>query len=263
MHLYYQVFPENQDIDAADEAPVVIIPGLFGSTANWRSFARELSKTRPVIVIDQRNHGRSPHEESHQYQDMVSDLLEMVDYWGFDKIVPCGHSMGGKTAMLFALAYPERVEQLLVLDIAPKRYHHSHAPFLDALMGIDVTQLKSRSEADKALRTAIPDTGTRLFLLQSLAGKAGAYYWRINLAVLHAAMSEITDFPLNPWPKEPIEMQARLIYGQRSEYVLEQDHDSFRELFSDVSLSAIAGAGHWLHVEQSRAVLDAVIDAIQ
>ena len=171
MKLHFQHYPENIQVSAlANFKPLVIIPGLFGSTTNWRSFGRQFAATRPVIIVDQRNHGRSPHINSNSYDDMLQDLLEFCDDHGLVRIVLCGHSMGGKVAMLFTLAHPERVEKLVVLDIAPVPYDHSHAPYLEELMALDLSQLKSRGEADRALQESIPDTATRLFLLQSLSG---------------------------------------------------------------------------------------------
>ena len=176
MKLYSQHFPDDLSVDQLrHHLPMIIIPGLFGSTANWRSFARKLSVTQPVLVVDQRNHGRSPHAGTNTYDDMVADLIELCDHLSIEKAIFCGHSMGGKTAMQLALNHQERVEKLIVLDIAPVKYQHSHAPFLEGLMDIDLSALKSRSEADRALQDVITDTATRLFLLQNLTGSSGSY----------------------------------------------------------------------------------------
>jgi len=118
MELYYQSYsPDSLSDKESDKTPIIIIPGLFGSTINWRSFARKLSESYAVIVIDQRNHGESPHAATNSYADMVNDLLLLCDRLSFDQVVLCGHSMGGKVAMLFALLYPERVQSLAVLLI--------------------------------------------------------------------------------------------------------------------------------------------------
>jgi len=271
MQLYYQSYSkklsspleelaenENKLGEVHNKPPVVIIPGLFGSTVNWRSFAKKLSESHDVIVIDQRNHGESPHASSHSYADMVSDLLEFIDRFGLERIVLCGHSMGGKVAMLFSLLYPERVSQLVVLDIAPVTYKHSHAPYLRALMKIDLSTLSSRSDAEKALKESIPDTSTRLFLIQSLVGKQGEYYWRLNLPVLLADMPLITGFPKDNVDGISNPVDTLFVLGGESDYVRNEDVDIIKAYFPNTHIKTIDGAGHWLHAERPQQVMDAL-----
>lgn len=268
MQLYYQKHPQKRpqsaesSVSAESERvsePIIIIPGLFGSTKNWRSFASNLSAIGDVYVIDQRNHGESPHADSHSYADMVADLLEFMDGLGFASAHLVGHSMGGKVAMCCALWHPERVSRLCVLDIAPVTYQHSHAPFLSAMLSIDLSQLKSRSEADRLLLEAIPDKATRMFLLQSLSGSPGGYSWNLNLQVLHDFMDEIIDFPVDTmtWSSQS-NVATVLISGSLSTYVDSSHQEIFRRYFANADFVSIAEAGHWLHVEQPAAVLAAI-----
>lgn len=262
MELYYQKYPEQTD--AADgQVPVIIIPGLFGSTSNWRSFARDLSGDHPVYVIDQRNHGRSPHAQTQSYHDMAADLMAFIEQQRFERVILCGHSMGGKTAMTFSLLHPERVEKLVVLDIAPVKYQHSHAPFLEELMKIDLAALNSRREADRALAEAIPEPATRLFLLQSLTGSPGAYYWRINLAVLYEYMSEIVSFPevLNEGYTSPV--ASLFILGELSDYVLPEHYSDIEKKFKSAQFTQVADAGHWLHADQPKSLLKKVSEFLK
>lgn len=249
MQLYSLCYPDDAGQSETGQAPVIIIPGLFGSTTNWRSFAKKLSETRPVIVIDQRNHGRSPHQDSHSYADMVDDLRRFIDARGLERVILCGHSMGGKVAMAFALRFPERLEKLLVLDIAPVGYQHSHAPFLEALMQLDLSSLGSRGEADRTLQSAIPDLSTRLFLLQSLSGSAGSFEWRINAPVLHAYMSQITAFPRQDFEGVRSSLPAAFIFGEASDYVPPYK-PQIRDYFINATFHGIASAGHWLHADK-------------
>lgn len=263
MKLYYQTFPESLDINALDQSPVIIIPGLFGSTSNWRSFAKALAEDYPVIVVDQRNHGRSAHADTQSYFDMSDDLLGLLNSLDIKQAILCGHSMGGKVAMVFSLLHPERVRSLVVMDIAPVVYSHSHAPFLEALLDIDLSQLESRSAADKALQSAIPDTGTRLFLLQSLTGSSKNYQWRLNLSVLNSEMSKIVGFPSSELEVMVNSVDACLIYGEDSTYVAEKHQVAVLRYFPEVEFVGIPNAGHWLHVEQPKLVLEALRTFLQ
>lgn len=256
MELHFQKYPE-QAAAPVGQTPVIIIPGLFGSTSNWRSFARDLSSDHPVYVIDQRNHGRSPHAKTQSYHDMATDLLAFIEQHAFDKVILCGHSMGGKTAMTFSLLYPERVEKLLVLDIAPVTYTHSHAPFLEELMKVDLHSLNSRREADKALAGAIPELATRMFLLQSLTGSPGKYHWRINLPVLHEYMAEIVSFPQS-LSEHSSGVACLFVMGSLSDYVVPEYYPEIEQKFKNVEYAQIADAGHWLHADQPKSLLIAV-----
>lgn len=254
MQLYFQSYPEV----LSRPEPIIIIPGLFGSSTNWRSFAKALSNEYDVYVVDQRNHGRSPHADSQSYADMAADLLSFLDFHSIEQAVLCGHSMGGKTAMVFSLLHPERVKKLAVLDIAPTTYLHSHAPFLESLLEVDLSQLQSRAEADRAIVEAIPETATRLFLLQNLTGSPGRYRWRINLAVLHEYMTEIVGFPSHLLDKLVCESQTAFIHGELSDYVGHEHRDEIDRWFPNAEFVQIAAAGHWLHVDQPTAVQNAL-----
>ncbi len=261
MDLYYQTYPADYlEKPLADReslaSPVLIIPGLFGSTANWRGISKKLSDTCPVIVIDQRNHGRSPHADSNSYSDMVGDLHDFIEQHQLAKLILCGHSMGGKVAMLFSLLHPAYVEQLVVLDIAPVTYQHSHAPFLEELLKIDLSQLESRKDADRLLASVIPDDGTRLFLLQSLAGTVGDFYWRINLSILHEFMSQIVGFPDESVANLGNGCEVIAITGEFSNYVSAQGYQKLQDYFNNSKQVVVDNAGHWLHAEQPTKVLD-------
>jgi pimeloyl-ACP methyl ester carboxylesterase len=135
MRLYYRELGKGE--------PLVILHGLYGSSDNWMSIGRELSSKYRVILVDQRNHGQSPHNNSHTYSDLALDLLELFDLLHLGEAIIVGHSMGGKVAMLFAAQYPDKVKALVVVDILPYSYReengfgntqeHEHRKILAAL----------------------------------------------------------------------------------------------------------------------------------
>lgn len=250
MILHHQLFPTGADIAAG--TPLVIVPGLFGSIANWRSVARELSEHRTVIVVDQRNHGRSSHMQTNTYADMVEDLNALIQHLGISVVDLAGHSMGGKVTMLFALAFPKLVRSLVVLDVAPITYAHSHAPLVQALINLELNSLRSRADADKQLQGTISDTPTRLFLLQSLAGSPLNYHWRLNLPVLLDAMTEISGFPE---VQSSNSLACWVLRGEKSDYVLSEHMSEIQRLFPQCQIVDIPDAGHWLHAEQPASVI--------
>ncbi len=256
MELFYRKYGEAGP-------PLIIVHGLYGSGDNWIAIARELAAGFEVYVVDQRNHGQSPHTEIHDYPSMRDDLRDFMDGQGIDKAVLIGHSMGGKTIMSFALSWPERVQSLISIDIAPKSYHNlaldshaaaNHARMIDAMLELDMSVAESREEVDLAIRPKIGSDRVRSFLLKNVRrDKEGAFYWRINLKALKdnldpildglevdSAIAEggITGFP------------ALFISGANSDYIKPEDLGLIRSIFPVADIVTIPNAGHWVHAEQ-------------
>ncbi|GMQ28792.1 alpha/beta fold hydrolase [Algoriphagus confluentis] len=235
--------------------PLVILHGLFGSLDNWFSIARELEKHYTLYLVDQRNHGDSPHTDEWNYQVMVEDLKEMLDEEALEKVYLMGHSMGGKTAMFFASAYPERVEKLIVADIAPRYYPIHHQTILEGLNSIDLKATKSRKEADDQLAEYIQELGVRQFLLKSLGRNSEGFVWKINLPVITKNIEEVGK----ALPEEAkYEGPTLFLGGSNSNYIKQTDLPDLEKHFSNYELEFVANAGHWLHAERPEAVIEEV-----
>ena len=184
-------------------SPLVIVHGLYGSSDNWLNIGKRLAEKHTVYMIDQRNHGHSPFAGSHTFNDMRNDLEEFFDTHKIEKATLLGHSMGGKVAMWFAADFPEKVEKLVIADIAPKDYlllkedsqFYLHQNILLAMQEIDFTKIKSRNDVDDFLAQKIDDTNIRQFLLKNVAKDKTShlYKWRVNAGVLYDHLDEIVS----------------------------------------------------------------------
>ena len=242
------------EYEGPEGTPLVIVHGLFGSARNWTAIAKRLAAARPVVAVDLRNHGDSPRDRAHGYEEMAADLGEVVaDLGGKADIL--GHSMGGKVAMVFALAQPDAVRRLIVADIAPVAYEHTQIGYVEALQGLDLSGLTRRSEADRRLAASVPEPGVRAFLLQSLLLGEGEPSWKLNLDVLGAEMPRIMGFPE---VEGRFEGPVLFLRGGASDYVQDSHAEAIRALFPQAEIAALAGAGHWLHAEQPQAFAEAV-----
>ncbi len=226
--------------------PLIILHGFFASSRNWRQVAEKLAVKQHVYVVDMRNHGASPHHINMDYPDMVVDLLAFMDAQGIKQASLLGHSMGGKVAMWCALKHPERIDKLLVADIAPVRYEHSFNALITALKSLPLQSLKNRKEAEQWLEPDIPELTYRQFLLQNLVLIDGEYTWRVDLDIFYATGDNIIGFP-DVKTVKPYQGAALFLAGGNSNYVRKEQLD---ELFPQAQLSVIADAGHWLHVQQ-------------
>ncbi len=173
-----------------------------------------------------------------------------------------GHSMGGKASMVLALTRPALVRRLVVADIAPVAYEHTHDGLIEAMQALKIDDLTSRAEADRRLSESVSDAGTRAFLLQSLELRDGPpVRWKLNLDVLGgAAMTTVTGWPELP-SAPPYDKPSLFLYGSQSAYVKPpQAHETIHALFPQAVLEGIEGAGHWLHAEKPREV-EAALEA--
>ena len=177
MELNYKKLGEGQ--------PLIILHGLFGSLDNWLTLAKYWAENYEVWLIDQRNHGKSPHADEHSYELMAQDLKKFMEENHIENPIILGHSMGGKTAMEFAITFPAQVKALIVVDIAPVSYQVHHWDIIEALESIDLSKVESRKDADKILQKKISSFGVRQFLLKNLdrIGQS-TYQWKFNLSVL-------------------------------------------------------------------------------
>ena len=166
--------------------PLVLLHGLFGSAGNFGLVQRRLAARFRVIALDLRNHGDSPHAAAMGYAAMAADVRETLRARDALPARLVGHSMGGKVAMQAALAEPDAVAALVVVDIAPVQYPPGFRAYADAMSRLPLRPGLTRAEADAALAPAVPDAGVRGFLLQNLR-LGGTPSWRIGLAGIAAA----------------------------------------------------------------------------
>lgn len=238
---------------------MVILHGLFGSLANWRTVGRSLARRHRVYLVDQRNHGRSPHAPSHTYDDLVVDMVEFLDRREVPKAALVGHSMGGKTAMKLALAHPDRVESLVVVDIGPRRHSaEGLRPVLDALIAVEPSQWTTRDEVAARLAERIPSPRLREFLLMNLArDESGAFRWRLNLGTLDRCFEALGE----PITSETVfGGPALFLRGALSDHLSDADWSDARRLFPRARLVTIPGAGHWVHADAPAAFQGALAE---
>ena len=228
--------------------PFIILHGFLGMGDNWKSLGnRWAEEGYEVHLLDQRNHGRSFHSEAFSYKVLAQDVLEYCQARGLEDIVLLGHSMGGKVAMEFAVAHPDRVSKLIVADIGPKAYPPHHQDILKALSELDFSQIASRGQAEEVLSQYIADEGTRLFLLKNLyRKKKDQFALRINLPVLSDNIGEIGK----ALPEGSVfNGETLFLAGEKSDYIEETDSVLIKKHFPRAEISTIPNAGHWLHAE--------------
>jgi len=253
---------------------VIIVHGLYGSSDNWLTVGRQLAEHGfEVFMLDQRNHGNSPHSPIHNYEAMKQDLLQFIDSQQIKKAILIGHSMGGKTVISFALDYPERVTSLVVVDIAPKKYFEinknqsdlSHDFIINTLLSLHLQDFNSREQISDFVSKSIPSASLRNFLLKNIRRKKYSennsinttiFEWSLNLQ----ALNDNLEIILNSVNFGEIAENQKLniigfpvlfIRGNNSTHIENEDIPLIRKVFPAAEFVSIPNAGHWVHVEQT------------
>lgn len=237
-------------------APLLILHGYFGMSDNWKTLGNQFSNDFEVHLIDQRNHGRSFHADEFNYEVLIEDLYSYINHHQLKNVHIIGHSMGGKTAMLFAVTYPEFINKLIIVDIAPRKYAPHHNAILAGLNGINFSIQNTRGAVDKKLSELIPEFGVRQFLLKNVYWKEkGVLDFRFNLKSLTennpevgAALPSFTIF----------EKQTLFLKGDASDYITKEEEQLIAAHFPNSKIVTISKAGHWLHAENPKQFYDEV-----
>lgn len=242
--------------------PMVILHGLFGSSDNWFTLAKTFAEAYHVYLVDQRNHGQSPHSDEFNYEILTEDLYEFVKEHHISNPVIIGHSMGGKTAMNFAVKYPFLVQKLIIVDIVPKTYPIHHDQILEGMDSIPLEKLQTRIEADELLSKFVPSPDTRQFLLKNLLrkpGGTGGFQWKINLAAIDNHIEEIGE---GMQYEGSYNGPTLFILGAKSNYFQPGDETLISKIFPGSKLVTL-DTSHWVQAEKPKEFAETVLEFLK
>lgn len=247
MELFFRELGQGQ--------PIVMLHGIFGSSDNWLTQSKILSEKYRTFALDLRNHGQSPHDEAFDYNVMVEDVVDFINSKQLTDAVVIGHSMGGKVAMNLALAHPDKLSKLIVVDIAPKEYDMSDYIYTKALNAISIDSIATRQEADEALSEFVPEPDVRQFLLKNLQRKAeGGFNWKLNLPSITA---NILNVGRAVQSKGTFDKPTLFVRGSKSRYILDGDIENIKSIFPAAEFETL-DAGHWVPAEKPMEFVEVV-----
>lgn len=226
---------------------LLIFHGLFGQSDNWATLSKQFAENYTVHAIDLRNHGRSFHSEDMSFEAMTDDLLQYLNHYNIEKSDLIGHSLGGRVVIEFSYKHPERVNKLIVADMAPKAYPPHHQGILKALNSVDFNLVEKRSDVEDVLKQYIPDMGTRQFLLKNVYhADENKYAFRFNLKTLTESYNQMVGGDLT---NGIFEGETLFLKGEKSNYILPEDEEMILQHFPKAKIETISNAGHWIHAE--------------
>ena len=239
---------------------IIILHGLFGMLDNWHTLASRFSAQYQVWIVDQRNHGRSPHSVEFNYPVMADDLHDFFQQHSIPKAHLIGHSMGGKTVMQFAFQYPDLIAKLIVIDIAPIGYPVKHNNEIEAMQSVQLDKITRRSDAEEMLMPLVPENDVRQFLLKNLTREGDTYRWRMDLESIVKNYAAI----IGPVDLDKVYNGATLfIKGGNSDYIREEDKPEILRQFPKAEFITVPGVGHWVHAEAPGHIFDIVTEYFQ
>ena len=190
------------------------------------------------------------------YHTLATDIADFITTHNLHGSHVMGHSLGGKTAMTLALQFPQLLGHLAVLDIAPVTYSHTQLGSIKAMHALTLRKVTRRTDADAALQESVPETMVRQFLLQNLVQNGDDFEWRINLDALANHMDEMIGFPT--FDEKRFDGPTLFLNGMDSDYVLPRHHSAIHRYFPTTQIVGVEQAGHWLHVQKPKMVVDAI-----
>ena len=224
--------------------PLVLLHGLLGSSDNLINVGKHFEDRYEVFIPDLRNQGRSPHHNIMTYSAMADDLSDFFEDNNITSAILLGHSMGGKTAMQFALNNSDKVEKLIVVDIGIKKYPLSCIQYVNIIKDLNFENITQRKEIEEFLSSQIPDEGIVKLILKNIEWhKNKKFGWRINIEALN---SSILDAIIS---KGIYNKPALFIKGALSKYIIEEDLIDIKKKFPLMTTEIIPDAEHWVHVD--------------
>jgi pimeloyl-ACP methyl ester carboxylesterase len=204
--------------------------------------------------------GANPAFKGADLATLAGDVLATADALGLRAPVPIvGHSLGGRVALRAAGLAPQRIANVVLLDIGPSGVLSTETARVVELL-LAAPPSGSRETFRGHFRSGGLDDAVVEWLMLNLVAADGQYRWaidRVALAALHARTSAEDLWGV-------VEGQGLLhltcLRGGRSGYVT--DADAARLAAAGCRLVTIEGAGHFLHVERPAEVLAAVRDAL-
>lgn len=250
LELYHRIYGENND--PASHKPAVFLHGLMGYAANWGRIWPAIAEQRPVLVVDQRGHGRSPKPETgYAPEDYAGDIYHLIGKLGWQSVHLVGHSMGGRVANQFAASFPQHTQSVTFEDSGmiarPDRLE-----WIKNLLGEVPTPFADKTSARAFFdKNYADDPLVGGFLFSNLVATAdGKYDWRfhgqgmIETIEKGRAISAMDIF-------KSIKSSILVIRGSESTEFVQEEAERMAEENSRSQLAVVEGAGHFVHVEKA------------
>ena len=251
------------DWGTSGKMPLVCLHGHTGQAHIWDEFAEVMSPHYHVLAVDQRGHGESQWADTGYARDrFVEDLAVFVDSLGLSRFTLAGLSMGGWHSLLYTAEHPERVERIIIVDIAPERSAKS-AEEMESRPPTPM-EFSSLETAIQWMREGNPwasDASLRNDAENKLKQRGdGQWTWKADASLFNVPLPDMTDQGLigRYWKAiETIPCPILEVRGAESSLVSDEVIQRMERLGKQFRSVDIAGAGHVVTVDKPQEFIEA------
>lgn len=236
----------------------ILLHGFLGSSDNLFSLIKVFSNIGVPILYDLPNHGKSPTLKECTFFAMAEmlhkTLIKDVFSLGIQRVHLIGHSLGGKLASMYSLLYPETVDSLVVLDIAPVTYPPLHQNEINALVDLykELPQVANKEQARNIIEKHITSKVTVGFLMKNVyLDSDGVMQISVPVSYINNNYKTICSFPREELNDKFYTGPTLFVKGIHSDYILSDYYEIIEHFFPAWELEEI-DAGHILHVEKPK-----------
>lgn len=260
---------------------MLFLHGIFGSGANWRTFARRFVAARPqwgAVLVDLPQHGGSqgrppPHTVAAAAADLLTLEAHLHTEVAGEVEAVVGHSFGGKVALAYAAAREAPLRRAWILDATPGPREDAHGSeiiprvfrALEKVAGTRVLATREEFLAGLVAEGIDPGLGPWLAMNVRPNPDGEGYRLRLDLPSLKALLDDY--FRLDLWPvvESPRPgLAIDLVLGGRSGVFDDADKARVRaaaQANPAVRVHVLPQAGHWVHVDDPDGLFRVLTDA--
>ncbi|MGW0250509.1 alpha/beta fold hydrolase [Nocardia goodfellowii] len=223
--------------------PILLLHGGRLTARTWDFVCLGLRGVARLVALDLRGHGDSDWSGDYRIETMAADVVAAADYLGFDRVGLVGMSLGGVVAAHVADRWPDRVERLALIDVAPGADFES-----TRRMRAFITGLGPVRELETAVRAAMrvnprADRATVTYRMSTLFRLAPHGDW------VPKADPSPPDFPailtaIDQLPARLARVPVLLVRGARSRTLPQAAAEQLIERIPDGQLVVVPDAGH-------------------
>lgn len=240
---------------------LVMLHGFTGSSDTWRSLIASWQDRYQIITVDLPGHGRTRMGTPRNMEACCRDLDALFQHIGLEKFHLVGYSMGGRTALSYAVSYPAMVASLILESASPGLESHQERV-------ARITQ--DEKLANRILSEGIQDfvnywENIPLFATQKRLSEEKKQMIRLERLSqcaegLHDSLLYMgTGSQTSLWGQLPqMKIPILLLAGALDEKFI-RINQRMEKLLPNAKLSIVSRAGHAIHVEESE-VFGKIID---
>jgi haloalkane dehalogenase len=262
----------HAEVTAGTGTPVILMHGFPDNLHLYDRLMPHLAG-RTTVRFDFLGWGRSDKPAGYPYTagNQVHDLGAVVDHLGFDRVVLVAHDASGPPAIDWALAHPDRVATLVLLNTYYDWFPGLRRPPAIALYSTPVVRTLARAVARRR-----PEWNERLYLWQvgkfmhdkavraevapqlcAQLAPALPAFWRLNEDLLGTVFSRRWRVPAMCRFTRPV----RIVFGAGDRYLNPKVARRLHSLFPVSDLTLLESARHYVQVDQPAAVARLILDA--